>query len=400
MDNNTQNNPTDQQNSQQPADASPFASPQSAQSNQSPQEPVIQKQQPTNNNQAQTKTSETQALEPQETIITSSGNGGGLNKKNIKIIGGMTVLLFLVVGTIIGVWALQRNQTPERSSATACSDWCTSAQECAAAGGTETTPCSFSFCSEGLIACIQEGSNTGTGDACTVEYPGGVTGSIVISAGCSSIPFDAYYRAAEPGTTDGDCVGTNENSLGTKNLGPGTHNPRDYGPGGCGYCVQLDQADGGQGGSAQYTGDCPTPTPTPTPTSPGGITTDPTSTPTPTPTATPTPTPTAPGDRLSCSCIDMKIYDTDFVEIPNTELSSLKPGDNIKLAVVSNSSDDGITQARFVFNGITRDPVATRVPNKPDEFYEEITIPEPLEGKSTLEISVNAQLYHPEIGWF
>lgn len=395
MDNKTQTNPNSHQN-QQPADTSPFASP----SQSVPPAQPFSQQNPSGQTKVQTETppqtqSEPQAVETQETVVTA-GNGGNKNKK-LKIVGGLVAVLFLILGTVVGVIALRQNQSPQRSQAAACSDWCTSPQDCAAAGGIETNPCSFSSCSEGLVACTLETdsavANTTEDTVCKVDYPGGVTGSIVISSGCSSIPFDVYYRSAEPGTTDGDCVGTNENSLGTKNLGPGTYNPRDFGPGGCGYCVQLDQADGGQGGSAQYTGDCPTPTPTAAPNQ--------TPNPTPTGSATPTPTPTLPpGEQLSCMCLDIKIYDENWNQLSSPELSNLKPGDTINLAVAQNSSDDGITKARFIFNGTIRDSVTTRVPGKPNEFYDQVIIPEPVEGESTLGISVNAQLYHPEIGWF
>jgi len=374
----------DQTNNQQPTNTSPFST-------------ATQPTTPNNPQQSASPPINQAPINPEPSTTVIAGGGGESKKRNIKIIGGVTVLLLLIIGVTVGVWALQQNQAPERSEATACSDWCTSAQDCAAAGGQATEPCSFDYCSGDLVACTlesdsEEAMDPGS-DTCTVNYPGGVTGSIVISSSCSTIPFDAYYRRAEAGTTDGDCVGTNENSLGTKNLGSGTHNPRDYGPGGCGYCVQLDRADGTQGGSAQYTGDCPVSTATPGP--------DATATPDPTPTAVPTPTPTLPpGDGLSCLCVDIKIYDTNWNQIQTSELSQLKPGDIIKLAAVGNSSDDGITQARFIFNGNTRAPVTNKVPNKPDEFYDEITIPEFEEGQESLEIAVSAQLYHPETGWF
>lgn|GEM_PF-3631381 len=348
----------------------------------------------------ETPTNPTPNIQTQPSIATSPPNSNSKNKT--KIIAGILGIIVLIGGIIAGVILLRQNQAPERQAAN-CSDWCTSPQDCSNAGGVQTTPCSFEFCSPGLVACTLDPEGGGapppdTGQ-CSVTFPGGVTGSIVISSSCGSIPFNAYYRKADAGTTDGDCVGTNENSLGVKNLGPGTHNPRDYGPGGCGWCVQLDSS---HGGSAQYTGDCPVPTPTATPTIPPETSPLPTATPTPTATATPTATPTMPpGVNITAMCLDIRAYDSEWNSLTASDLSQLKPGDFVRFSVRGSASDNGINKARFSLNGGAPIETTKTKPGTDNEYYQEFTLPNIPEGKESLTINVKAELFHPILNmWF
>ncbi|MBD3280623.1 hypothetical protein GF389_03815 [Candidatus Dojkabacteria bacterium] len=90
---------------------------------------------------------------------------------------------------------------------------------------------------------------------CTISVPS-VTSCIELGSGCSNVEVEIYWEVAENGTTNGQCVGINSNGT-TKNFdGPATICPRNYGPGGAGYCVQIDTPGGG---SAQFTGDKETP---------------------------------------------------------------------------------------------------------------------------------------------
>lgn len=322
-------------------------------------------------------------------------------KDNKKIIAGLLGILILTVGVTAGVILLKQNQDPQREAAS-CSDWCTSPQDCSAAGGTPTVPCSFSFCDPpSFVACSLDpdgGDGGGGGDQCSVTFPGGVTGSIVISSSCEPVPFENYYRRAEPGTTDNDCVGTNDNFLGIKNLGPGTHNPRDYGPGGCGWCVQLDNSS--IGGSAQYTGDCPTPTPTKPPSS----SPSPTATPTPTPTVTPAPTATPtmpPGTDITAMCLDIRAYDSEWTSLTANDLTELQPGDVVRFSVRGNASDNGINKARFSLNGAMPIETTQTKPGTTNEYYQEFSLPQISEGQNSLTINVKAELYHPVLNmWF
>ncbi len=380
----------------------------SAPNNQSPFA-NISSQEPAANVIPQTSTNPAPNPIDEPPVVTPSPKGNSKNKT--KILAGILGIIVLTGGIIAGVILLKQNQNPQRQAAS-CSDWCTSPQDCANAGGIQTTPCSFEFCDPGLVACTLD---TGGGETppdsgqCSVTFPGGVTGSIVISSSCGSIPFNAYYRKADAGTTDGDCVGTNENSLGVKNLGPGTHNPRDYGPGGCGWCVQLDS---NYGGSAQYTGDCPTPTatpttpPAPTPTAPPVSNPTPTPTTTPTPTFTPTIAPTAtptipPGSNITAMCLDVRAYDIEWNSLTINDLSLLSPGDSVRFSVRGNSSDNGINKARFSLNGNTPIETTKIKPGTNNEYYQEFTLPDIPEDKESLTISIKAELFHPILNmWF
>ncbi len=315
------------------------------------------------------------------------------SSNNKKIFIGLLGIFVLLAGVITGVILLRHNQNPQKKAAN-CSDWCTSPQECAAANGVVTNPCSFEFCEGNFVACSLD-SEEGTSDdgQCSVTFPGGVTGKIVISESCGLIDFDVYYRPASPGTTDGDCVGTHENRLGKVSLGPGAHNPRNYGPGGCGYCVQLDS---NQGGSAQYTGDCPTPTPVSSPTS------SPKSSPSPTATATPVATPTMPPDvDITAMCIDVRAYDNEWNSLTADDLALLQPGDLVRFGVRGSASDNGITKARFSLNGSVPVETTLKKPDSDNEYYQEFILPEFPEDEDSLTISVKAELYHPDLNmWF
>lgn len=125
---------------------------------------------------------------------------------------------------------------------------------------------------------------------------------------------------------------------------------------------------------------CTSPTPTPRGTS------------TPTPTRTPTPTPT-PTPGLVPQCLNIKAYDTNWIQLTAEDLNKLKAGDKV-LFTVAGTPANKIDKARFKVNGTQR-PEVTQKKSGTDEYYDEYTIP-----AGVTSFRVNAQLHHVTVGWF
>lgn len=96
----------------------------------------------------------------------------------------------------------------------------------------------------------------------------------------------------------------------------------------------------------------------------------------------------------SGQCLNVKIYDTNWVEITSAGRSALKPGDVIRLTVAGSSTSGAIDQARFTFNGTLRAPVTAKRPGT-QEFFDEITIP-----AGATAISIKGEVHHPTLNWF
>lgn len=93
-------------------------------------------------------------------------------------------------------------------------------------------------------------------------------------------------------------------------------------------------------------------------------------------------------------CLNVKIYDTNWVEITSAARSALKPGAVIRVAVVGSTTAGDLDQARFTFNGSLRAPVTQKKPGT-QEFYDEITIP-----AGATNISIKGEVHHSTLGWF
>jgi len=114
----------------------------------------------------------------------------------------------------------------------------------------------------------------------------------------------------------------------------------------------------------------------------------PAATPSDNPDITPTPAPNTPPQ-----CINIKVYDTSWKQLATSDLTNLKAGDKINLAVAGSKGSSGtIDKAKFKVNG-TDLTETTQKHNS--EFYSEYTVP-----ASVTSFSVNVQLHHTVNGWF
>jgi len=106
-----------------------------------------------------------------------------------------------------------------------------------------------------------------------------------------------------------------------------------------------------------------------------------------------TPAPTQPPKEESAQCLSIKVYDTNWNLVPQSQLSQLRPGDKVRFTVIGSPADK-IDKARFTINGQLGQEVTTKKPGT-DEFYTEYTIPS---GATTF--SVKAEVHHITLGWF
>jgi len=111
------------------------------------------------------------------------------------------------------------------------------------------------------------------------------------------------------------------------------------------------------------------------------------SSPTSHPSSSPTPSPTPP------ICLNVKAYNSAWVELSTAELTNLKPGDEIYFAVTAANGNTGsIDKAKFTINGT----VGSEVTDKHgSSFYVDFTVP-----AGILNFSVSAQLHSTVFGWF
>jgi len=86
------------------------------------------------------------------------------------------------------------------------------------------------------------------------------------------------------------------------------------------------------------------------------------------------------------------------------DLSLLQPGDEVYFTVRGIASINGnagsIQKARFTVNGVTGAEVSTTKPGTNNEFYDLVVIPDFPAGETSLTISVQGEIYHPDFGWF
>ncbi len=132
---------------------------------------------------------------------------------------------------------------------------------------------------------------------------------------------------------------------------------------------------------------------TPKPSSPPGKTPTPRP-PTPTPpgqTPTPPPTPTPPG--MSAVCSALKAYTSGWTQLSGSQLSVLKPGNNINFCVNGTTNSGSFDKAKFTINGSQQSETTTKRPGTND-YCQSYTIPD---GATTF--TVTAQIHHATLGW-
>jgi hypothetical protein len=92
--------------------------------------------------------------------------------------------------------------------------------------------------------------------------------------------------------------------------------------------------------------------------------------------------------------LNIKVFDTNWIELTPTQLSSFSAGQTLRFTVAGTASTGSFDQARFVINGVTRTAVTQKRPGT-NEFYDEYVLP-----PGTTTFSINAQLHHSTLGWF
>lgn len=104
----------------------------------------------------------------------------------------------------------------------------------------------------------------------------------------------------------------------------------------------------------------------------------------------PEPTPIA-EEEVTAICLNIKAYDSQWNRLSLSELSSLKPGDVVRLSVAGDTSSGNFDMARFSVNSISLGETTQLKPDS-DEYYDEYIIPENVES-----FSVEAQIHHQQL---
>ncbi len=96
-------------------------------------------------------------------------------------------------------------------------------------------------------------------------------------------------------------------------------------------------------------------------------------------------------------CQEIKAYDTNWVQIPTSELSNLKAGDKVRFVVKGFGASGSFTKAAFRINNAyptQADNITATRPGTTDEFYYEYTIP-----ATTRTFSILGHVYHSTNVW-
>lgn len=133
--------------------------------------------------------------------------------------------------------------------------------------------------------------------------------------------------------------------------------------------------------------EAPTETPTETPTD--TPTESPTETPTEPPVESPDPSPTT--EPIIGRCVEINIYDEEG-NLINPSVAQLNTGEQVKFAIKGESNFGDINTARFRVNGGLYMETTEK---ELEEFVLDYVIP-----NGITELSVEGQLFHPDLGWF
>lgn len=101
-----------------------------------------------------------------------------------------------------------------------------------------------------------------------------------------------------------------------------------------------------------------------------------------------------PVDQITAECSEVKAYNASWKPLTTEELNDLPSGSKIRFTVYGESSSGTLDKARFSVNSVSIGETTLKRPGT-DEFYIEYTLPENLTN-----FTVNAQIYHSELGWF
>jgi hypothetical protein len=116
------------------------------------------------------------------------------------------------------------------------------------------------------------------------------------------------------------------------------------------------------------------------------------------PTATPTTPPGAtvtPTTAIACECVIIKVYDTDWRQYPERDLSSIKPGDTIIFTVQGQTTQGTIDKARFKINNGDYQETSSKKTGT-EEYYYQYTVP-----NTATAMNIEAEVHLVETGsWY
>jgi len=99
---------------------------------------------------------------------------------------------------------------------------------------------------------------------------------------------------------------------------------------------------------------------------------------------------------LTCQCLEIKVFNSEDVELTAEDLADLAAGDVVKFAVRGSASSGAITKARFTINGTLGTEITGKQEINGVSYYvETYTIPD-----DVTTFSMKAELYHPTALWF
>ena len=319
-----------------------------------------------------------------------------------------------------------------------CSDWCASAQECAAAGGQQVSSmCSYAGCSSGSPCLVSSGGSSGGGTApaptatpksvcgetCNVDSDcaAATTGAATacrngqcVNQGCYENGGKTTFGtrcdcvlAHQCGAACGGTIGLCAQGLSCTYRGQSMCDPSKLG-----ICVPATGTSDNRGamlGVPPYDGAaferrrCGTTTKDANnnyvyhPSFPNHVFTaaevaEYICNPTVTVVVSPSPE-ASPDTSLVAQCLDVKVYDSEWSRLTVEDMKDLKPGDTIKISVSGATTLGNIDKARFKVNNGAEMESASKKPSS-NEYYIDYTIPQGATG-----INIQAEVHHDTAGW-
>lgn len=272
----------------------------------------------------------------------------------------------------------QTPPAPEPTPKIACGDTCTSDDQCVDATTGVATACREGQCVN--LGCYEQGGKTTYGTRCDCQLPRQCGSPCGGSIGLCDTGLSCTYRARSQCSSSnlGVCVPRGSTSANRgpmqgvplyegeaferRQCGHGTADPNNnyvYHPSFPNHA--FSNAD-----VLQFICNPSSPTPEPTPT---------------------------PAPAISAQCLEIKVFDTNGDRLTQSDLVSLKPGDQIQVTVASSATLGTIDKARFRINGST-DMESDQKKANTNDYVIQYIIPQDAAG-----LSIEAEIHHDTLGW-
>jgi hypothetical protein len=98
--------------------------------------------------------------------------------------------------------------------------------------------------------------------------------------------------------------------------------------------------------------------------------------------------------RAYATCGSIKVYDTNWQQLSQNQIRSLKASDTVRFAIECSATSGSFDKARFTINGQTKEATTSKKEGT-NEFFYEYEIPEGISS-----FKVKAEIHHSELGWF